>query len=110
MLGNPLTLGACVRPEQETSTRSLASSSPNPPRTPLVPKCRNTPNILSREFDDLSDKRLKCDSPMTSGGGFTWCQPVLKMPVSPVHLRESPLKLTNEQHSPAPTARGCVLF
>jgi len=32
MHGNPLTLGACVHSEQETSARILASSSTNPPR------------------------------------------------------------------------------
>ena len=71
---------------------------------------RITPNILSREFDVLSntrDKRVKCDSPMTSGGGFTWCQPVLKMPVSPVQVRESPLKMTNKDTAPR-QARGAV--
>ena len=31
MLGNPLTLGACVHSEQETSARILASSRTNPP-------------------------------------------------------------------------------
>ena len=70
----------------------------------------HSPNILSQGFDILSNpraKRLKCDSPMTSGGGFTWCQPILNMPVSPVHLRDSPLRMKNKDTAPR-ALRGAV--
>ena len=47
MLGKTLALGACVRPEQETSSRRLASSSTNPPRSRLTAHPSDTPTVSS---------------------------------------------------------------
>ena len=56
------------------------------------------------------DNRRDSNGTQTCESGFARKSVLWKIPVSPVHLRESPLKMTNERHSPALTARGCVRF
>ena len=54
------------------------------------------------------DNRIHCNSILTCESGFARYSVLLKMPVSPVHLRESPLEKGRPTTRLALTARGGV--
>ena len=61
-------------------------------------------------WKERCDNHDKCNSLRRTGWGFMAHRTVLNMPVSPVHLRESPLEKADRRHRLALTARGGVRF
>lgn len=83
------------------------------PRGPL----EGTANSLSRKINSMRnrmcawkqrDNRMHCNSILTCESGFARYSVLLNMPVSPVHLRESPLEKGRPTTRLALTARGGV--
>ncbi|MEC7113407.1 MAG: hypothetical protein VXW79_00455, partial [Bacteroidota bacterium] len=76
-----------------------------------------TANSLSRKIKSMRnrmcawkqrDNRIHCNSILTCESGFARYSVLLNMPVSPVHLRESPLEKADRRRRLVLTARGGV--